>query len=218
MNKKKKLIISITSAIIVIAGAICVYIANRPLKVPDPRKDPAAARKFLGSDDFDKLTPQQQTELVHSMRPDRRPTPQEMAQLRKEMESMTPEQRRKMMENMRKVRMREMDQQFDEFFRLPKAEQLKELDRRIAEQDKRRAEMAKRRAAREQSQNSSRSNTSNQNNQQTTPPDANGNPDRPRRPNAQMRREFEADIPATTRAKMQQYRQMERLRREGKLK
>ena len=226
-DKKKKLIIAISSAsaaIIVIAGGIWFYIANRPIEIPDPQQDPAAAHKLLSSEDFNKLTPEQQVHFVRKMRPTHRPTPQEMTQMRKIMQEMSPEQRRTMMENMRKVHMREMDRQFDEFFKLPKVEQLKELDRRIAEQDKRRNEMQKRRAERDRQRAAKQQNSSASvsNNAPDAPNPANAESNntnnRPRRPNSQMRREFESNIPASTRAKMQQYRQMERLRRQGKLK
>ena len=129
---------------------------------------------------------------------------------RKDFEKMSPDERRTMMQNMQKVRMRAEEERLDKFFKMSKQEQIAELDRRIAEQDKRREEFRKRRAQRQQTQQNQQGQNQNNNNNQNRPPR--------QRPNAQMRRDFEASMSPAARAKMQQYRQMERMRREGKLK
>jgi hypothetical protein len=232
-EKEKKLIIGISAsagAFLIIAGTITAYILSRPVKIPDAQKDPDGARKLLSSKDFQKLTPQQQNDFVRSMRPRRRPTREEMEKNRKAMENMSPEERRIMQANMRKVFMRQEEERLNKFFKMSKAEQLAELDRRIAERDRMRERMRQNRqrnanprqnniqragnnsnnTSAQQPQNGSPNNSQQTNNEQ--------NNNRRRRPSAQMRREFEASISPATRAKMQQYWQMERLRREGKLK
>lgn len=225
-SDKKKKIIKIASisagSIAVAAGAVYAYIELRPVKVPDPAKDPAAARALLASDKFNKLTPKQQDDFVRSF-PRRRPSRADMDSLR----AMTPEQRRTMGANMRKVFMRQQEKRLDDFFKLSKQEQLAELDRRIAEQDKRRAEFQRRRAERQRNQTNRtqvqqprQQNAQNAQNTQRTQNNQNNqnNNNQRRRPSAQMRREFESNMPPSLRSKMQQYRQMERLRREKKLK
>ena len=216
-SKKKKITIisAIAGAIILIAAGAIVFILNRPVKVPDPQSG-KAARDFLASDKFRKLTPQQQSNFVRRMRPARRPTPAEMQQMRKEMQAMSPEKRRAMRDNMRRVFMREQEERLDKFFKMSKAEQLAELDRRIAEQDKRRAQRQNQRRNNNNTQNAA-ANANNNPPAQTAANNQNNN-QRRRRPTAQMRREFESAISPAARAKYQQYRQMERLRRQGKLK
>ena len=228
-KKKKIIIISAISlgSLAIIAGAVFAWLALRPVKVPDPQKDPDAARKLLASKDFNKLTPKQQNDFVRSFRPTRRPSRAEMESARKAMQSMSPEQRRTMMENTRKVFMRQQEERLDRFFKLSKKEQIAELDRRIAEQDKRRAEFQRRRAQRSRNQNQSDNNNQqsqvkkdqqpNQQNPQNAQSQNNNNNHR-RRPSAQMRREFESNMSPSLHSKMQQYRQMERLRRQKKLK
>ena len=235
-DKKEKIIVasSVTAgALIIIAGGIYAYIATRPVKIPDPQKDPKAARALLSSKDFSKLSKEQQAKFIRDMRPRQRPTREQMEQGRKEMQSMSEEQRRMMMQNMRKVQAREMEERLDKFFKMSKKEQLAELDRRIAESNKRRADFQRRRQQRSNNQRSANQQPGAQNRQQP-PPAAAGAAPAPRNnnnnngqaqnnnnrrgPSAQMRREFEASMSPAARAKMQQYRQMERLRREGKLK
>ena len=56
-EKKKKIIVasSISAGVILlVAGGICAYVATRPVKIPDPQKDPKAARNLLASKDFNK--------------------------------------------------------------------------------------------------------------------------------------------------------------------
>lgn len=231
-DQKKKLSITlyITGAVILIAGGITAYILLRPVPPPDPQ-DASAARKFVASDAFRKLPPKEQSNYVRRMRPARRPTQAEMQKMRQDMQKMPPEQRRAMMENMRRVFMREQEERLDKFFKMSKAEQIAELDRRIAEQDKRRAQRQNQRRQNNQQRQNNRQTTQQNNQNQTAAPDAannnrqpaannnqNSNQNRRQRPSGQMRREFESAISPAARAKFQQYRQMERLRRQNKLK
>ncbi len=220
-DKKKKIIVAvsiISGIVIVIAGGICAYLALRPVKVPDPQKDPQAARKFISSKHFQTLTPQQQNNFVRNMRPAQRPIRAQMDAARKDFEKMTPDERRTMMQNMRKVHMRAEQERLDKFFKMSKKEQLAELDRRIAEQDKRREEFRKRRAQQRQNQQAQKAPQQGQTPQTQTSNNNTNNQNSRRRPSAQMRREFEASMSPAARAKFQQYRQMEHMRREGKLK
>ena len=117
-SKTNKIYTIIVGAAVVIAGGIYAYIAFGPVKVPDPQKDPKAARNFIASKNFSKLSPQEQRDFLRNMRPRQRPTRQQMEQMRKDMQSMTAEQRSNMMQNMRKVRMREMEERLDKFFKM----------------------------------------------------------------------------------------------------
>lgn len=222
-HDKKKKIITISAScfgiLLIAAAAVFTYIKTRPVKLPDPKAKPEEARNLLASKDFQKLTPQQQDDYVRKMRPTRRPTAEERKKMREDWQKMTDEQKKTMRENMGRVHMRRMEKDLDNFFKMSKAEQIAELDRRIEAQNKMRERMRARRQNRQRNQPAANQQQNQQNQQRNNANQQNSqNNNRRRRPSAQDRREWESNMPPATRAKFQQYHQMMRLRRQGKLK
>jgi hypothetical protein len=86
-----------------------------------------------------------QVEKVKGMLGDGPPQPGQWEELRKEMDKLTPDQRRQVHEEMGQRRERQMDKDIDDFFKLPPDKRLAELDKRIKDMEKRRQEWEKRR-------------------------------------------------------------------------
>ncbi len=87
-----------------------------------------------------------EVERLKHMLGDGPPQPGQFEQFRKEMEKLTPDQRRQVGEEMRQRRERQMDKQLAEYFKLPPDKRREELAKRIDEMEKRRKEREQRRA------------------------------------------------------------------------
>lgn len=200
-SRRKRLIAIALAAIVVLGGAVATAICYWPVTPPDPEQNQEEAAKFLASNDFKRMKLQQQKDYIRSLGGPRA--------LFRNRAALSESERRKAMENMRRIFEAEMAARMRKFFAASKEEQNRMLDEDIARMKERRAEWEKRRAERARQAEERRKQEAAGNQQANQPP-------RRTPPSAQERRQREASSNPTTRAQQQVYRQMMRQRQAGK--
>ncbi len=195
-NKTKKIIwASVVVLAIISAGSAAIYILKANAVPPPGNTDEAA--KFIASKKFRSLPLEKRQEYLRKSG----------RQSFRSMRNMDEKTRRNFRSNMRSMRMAEMNQRLDRFFKMSEAEQNAQLDKDIAEMQKRMEEFARRRQQQQQQRNGAQPGGGNNADNPPPPP---GEGVRRQGPSAQMRRERDAAMNPATRAKMQVY--MEKLR------
>ncbi|MDD3886010.1 MAG: hypothetical protein PHI35_03990 [Victivallaceae bacterium] len=141
---KKRLAVSGMIVAICAAGVIgwAVYASIEPKPKTEERKDIMA---FIASDDFKKLSSARQNYYLEKLR-GAETGPAGFRAMRESMENLTEAERRTVMDNLRKIRERQMAREALGYLKMNQAERDAFLDKRIAEMETRRAEWEKRRA------------------------------------------------------------------------
>lgn len=203
-SRRKRWILIVIAATVVLGGIIVAAVYCWPVTPPDPEKNQEEAAKFLASRSFRRMNLQEQRDYIRSIGGPRA--------LFRNRNAMSESERRQAMESMRRIFAAEQAARMRKFFAASKEEQNRMLDEDIARMKARRAEWAKRRAEREKREAERRKQAAagnQQGTQQQQPP-------RRTPPSAQERRQREASSNPTTRAQHQVYRQLMRQRQAGK--
>lgn len=203
-SRRKRWILIVIAAAVVLGGIIVATVYCWPVTPPDPEKNQEEAAKFLASRSFRRMNLQEQRDYIRSIGGPRA--------LFRNRNAMSESERRQAMESMRRIFAAEQAARMRKFFAASKEEQNRMLDEDIARMKARRAEWAKRWAEREKREAERRKQAAagnQQGTQQQQPP-------RRTPPSAQERRQREASSNPTTRAQHQVYRQLMRQRQAGK--